>query len=255
MSRKQAALDFMKKRRLWIAGTAIVLLVLARLVAVSPTFQHCMAQQPTLAPGQSSNNERTVTLFLVCLDKVLDANSNSIVAAFTFVLAISTIALWRATRESVRLAQKTLTDLERPYVYAMPTVHTLAEYFRGTVDAATVTFRIKNIGRGPARAEHCICSATLVASEHERPGTQFRWEVAEFALGQGDQVEHTFDLTSAFPRTPGTIENIQRNFRLVYISPWVSYLDAAGASHDTIETWRLFLQSGTLTRVRIDRHT
>lgn len=46
------------------------------------------------------------------------------VAFFTFVLSISTIALfattvalWRVTRKSADVAERALTDLERPYIY------------------------------------------------------------------------------------------------------------------------------------------
>ncbi len=114
----------------------------------------------------------------------LNQNSPAIVAAFTAVLAFSTIALWKATGQSVELARRVATELERPYVYAMPLQHTLDEYFSGSSKTASVTVRLKNIGRGPARVRHCICSAGLVRSEDERPGSQHRWDVRSSRWGR-----------------------------------------------------------------------
>ncbi|MEW5918210.1 MAG: hypothetical protein AB1762_17540, partial [Gemmatimonadota bacterium] len=187
----------------------------------------------------------------------LDTHSGFVMALLTAIYVLTTVLLAHSALRSHRLAEehlKVTRELERPYVYAMPVANTIKAYFQQPAIAPTVTLRVKNIGRGPALVNHCICTAGLVASEADKPSAQFRWEVPEFALGPGDSVDRVFDVTSALPISVATIENIQRNIRLVYISPWVSYSDVAGTTHDSIETWRLYYEPGELRRQRVDRH-
>ena len=47
----------------------------------------------------------------------LERTTSDPVAAFTLVLSLSTIALWLVTRRSADIAERTFSDLERPYVY------------------------------------------------------------------------------------------------------------------------------------------
>jgi hypothetical protein len=88
------------------------------------------------------------------------------VASFTALLFISTMALWWATRRSVKIAEKALTELERPFVVVDIPESRCSEavipiYRDGqrtaralTIESATLT--VSNYGRTPAllRAIH-----------------------------------------------------------------------------------------------------
>jgi hypothetical protein len=88
------------------------------------------------------------------------------VAFFTLVLSISTIALWRATRSSVRVAERALTELERPFIgievvnsgFTVESAATEPYVMMGT----RLVFHFANYGRTPATLtevldEFCIC--------------------------------------------------------------------------------------------------
>jgi hypothetical protein len=47
----------------------------------------------------------------------VSAAATIIIALFTAVLGVSTVFLWFATRRSARIAERALTELERPFVY------------------------------------------------------------------------------------------------------------------------------------------
>lgn len=257
-SRGQFYLKVLWQWRLWIFSALIVLFFVVVPIAISPTFQECIAQQPSNAASQTNNYSSSIFLVptLLCVGEFVHVYAESIIALFTVILAASTIGLWWATWTSVRLTQKTFTDLERPYVYMMPRDNSFKGYFAGNDAGAIIGIVIKNIGRGPARIMKCHCDAGYFSPETKRGDyAQFRWEVGEFALGQGDSINHTFRVTPGFPLSPGTLENIQRNFRLIHINTWVEYLDAAGNRHVSSETWRYFLESDELSRVTIHGHT
>jgi hypothetical protein len=80
------------------------------------------------------------------------------VAVFTAVLSVSTIGLLRATRRSTNIAERALTDLERPWLFHEGT----AIEWRGQPGGSSPTnnfwinFKFKNVGRAPALTEECL---------------------------------------------------------------------------------------------------
>jgi hypothetical protein len=79
-------------------------------------------------------------------------------AIFTSVLAISTIGLWLVTLKSARIAERALTQLERPHLRFTPQGHTLKQFWSeilredsGAIRANTeILFVFKNYGKYPA---------------------------------------------------------------------------------------------------------
>lgn len=70
-------------------------------------------------------------------------------AFFTFALTVSTILLWFSTRESVKFARRSLSDLERPYIF----VHEISSLQRAEYDFAVIKYSVGNYGKLPAVIE------------------------------------------------------------------------------------------------------
>jgi hypothetical protein len=79
--------------------------------------------------NEKTNHEYCATHYIATalffhLGAFFKENGEALIAAFTVVLAISTIGLWYSTRDAARgaeraatIAERTLTDLERPWVF------------------------------------------------------------------------------------------------------------------------------------------
>jgi hypothetical protein len=73
-------------------------------------------------------------------------------AIFTYKLWVSTNYMWKATKQSVDIAERSLTDLERPFRY-MQITHTgaaLAELGIMNITGDDIRYRFVNYGRTPA---------------------------------------------------------------------------------------------------------
>lgn len=84
-------------------------------------------------------------------------SSEGIIAAFTVVLAISTIALWDATQQSAKIAERALSEHERPWLF-LDAVKIERRDHEGRSPIPNnyfVTLRWKNIGRSPAVIHNC----------------------------------------------------------------------------------------------------
>jgi hypothetical protein len=168
---------------------------------------------------------------------------NGLVTAFaTVMIVIFTGTLWRTSDDTLSAIKRQGSEflaIERPYVYAIPTGSSLRSYFEGETKPS-ITFVIKNAGRGPARIKHVICTVGVAKTYEEASHSQHRVDVAEtWVLAEKETETYTFDdlsvsLVGAIP------ESLNRNLQSVFITPWVSYIDAGGKTHDTMETWRLF---------------
>ena len=96
-----------------------------------------------------------------------DAHNGAFTALFTIILAISTILLWRATRDAARggeraanIAEQALTRLERPFVFvkeidlfterAPDTPGTYGGVRPGTITAYKMSAVLENGGQSPA---------------------------------------------------------------------------------------------------------
>jgi hypothetical protein len=160
-------------------------------------------------------------------------------------------ASWAAQREAKRAADAAEKALaaDRPHVYPMPIQSNLRAYFGGITNEANIRFRVQNVGKAPARIVHFIVSANPVSREGEMPGSQYRQEVRTYALGSGDYFEMDINIANSITARDDLNVSLRRNYRLLHISPWVSYLDPNGEVHDTTETWRFFME-GTPDELR-----
>ncbi len=80
------------------------------------------------------------------------------VAIFTGLLFASTAGLWFATLRSVRIAERAVTELERPYVFAHIETDAIERLFGNAVNIARhelgITFQ--NFGRSPAQLKEVM---------------------------------------------------------------------------------------------------
>src|SRR5215467_6016712 len=72
--------------------------------------------------GLSADSSYYTTIIVPTADFIheykdeITAGSTTVIAFFTVFLAISTIALWIATRRSANIAERALTELERAFI-------------------------------------------------------------------------------------------------------------------------------------------
>ncbi len=84
----------------------------------------------------------------------ITASSTAIIAIFTILLVISTIALWKATKRSATIAERALTELERPFIgieihsEGMNVANARTDPHVQLVE--DLVFRFANYGRTPA---------------------------------------------------------------------------------------------------------
>jgi hypothetical protein len=81
-----------------------------------------------------------------------------ITAAFTVVLGVSTIALWIATKRTAQIAERTLTEVERSWLFIEGATITRRDLPGQPIEPNNwyISFRCRNVGRTPATVEECI---------------------------------------------------------------------------------------------------
>ncbi|MFZ1922290.1 MAG: hypothetical protein WAU57_11740 [Xanthobacteraceae bacterium] len=144
----EISLGFLLATILWIG-------VLGWSLSYAPTDvekQDC--QQAAKAAGHKTEECKTLW----------ERTTSDPVAFFTFVLSISTIALfastaalWFVTRRSANIAERALTDLERPYIFFDAIQTNLTSFFNLLFDPYRMTpefwLDIVNYGRTPGNFE------------------------------------------------------------------------------------------------------
>ena len=86
------------------------------------------------------------------------AIATAFLAIFTYRLWVSTNHMWKATKRSADIAERSLTDLERPFLYIQIT-HTgaaLAELGVMNITGDDIKYRFVNYGRTPAHLVNYI---------------------------------------------------------------------------------------------------
>ncbi len=105
--------------------------------------------------------------------RVIDAHNSLVTAIATVVLTISTVMLWKATRDTAKIAEQTLRDLERPYIFvsefAWTAVNDRQEYL-GDLDYITLKYTVSNEGKIPAIIDH-VWSHISVGTSPDIVGT------------------------------------------------------------------------------------
>lgn len=79
-------------------------------------------------------------------------------AAFTGVLAISTIFLWNATKRTAQIAERALSEVERPWLFIEGATVSRRDLPGEPMEPNNwfISFRCRNVGRTPAVVEECI---------------------------------------------------------------------------------------------------
>ncbi len=106
----------MKQWRVFVAG--IITLVLSAFVVVfSKTTQQCVSAIPNYETHQKAHEGASYVAFSLlakvgCLGIFVDANANAIIALFTIVLTISTVAMWWETRKMASGGEEHARDMK-----------------------------------------------------------------------------------------------------------------------------------------------
>src|SRR3984893_3869189 len=135
--------------RAWIVSIAFLAPIFG-IIESSKPFQCCIKDQ--YARSATENFEKGISsvsvafdVYLVCLGHFTHDNAEAIIAAFTIVIALSTVFLWVATRDLVRGAEKTAKQQLRAYLSVENATrlgsHSLTPKF---------SLRFKNCGQTPA---------------------------------------------------------------------------------------------------------
>ena len=106
--------------------------------------------------------------YRICLGRFTHDNAEAIIAAFTIILALSTIFLWVATRDLVTGAEKTAERQLRAYVSVAPVRITNINPGR----VITVIYNFTNHGLTPA---HKVVQASVIRLEHHPLPRNFRF--------------------------------------------------------------------------------
>jgi hypothetical protein len=131
-------------------GAALILLCVW-IVSSSESFQSCIASPPDQSGPQNLEESRAAISIAVdgyrrCTGDFVHENGEAIIAAFTVILAFSTIFLWVATRSLVKGAERTARFQLRAYI-GIDQI-TISNVSAG--EKPLVHVRIKNYGQTPA---------------------------------------------------------------------------------------------------------
>lgn len=85
-------------------------------------------------------------------------STHDAVAVYTLILSVSTIALWAATRRSAQIAERALSEVERPWLFVQGATVTRRDMppVPLTPNFWYISFKCKNVGRSPAVMQECI---------------------------------------------------------------------------------------------------
>jgi hypothetical protein len=121
----------MLKQSTYFLASIIVLSGLLVIVerTSSPFFQTCIGDQQDTETNASPKDkppgyDAVFTSYVACTGRFIEGHGVGITALATIVIAAFTATLWMATSgmtqtagESVRIAERALADIERPYIY------------------------------------------------------------------------------------------------------------------------------------------
>jgi hypothetical protein len=161
----------------------------------------------------------------VALENASDKTTDWLLVGLNLFLVVSTFMLWRATSKSAQIAERTLVDLERPWLFLAG-----ATIRRRDLPGQPLTpnfwfikLHWKNVGRSPALTQECIfeCKPKVglpaePVYSNDHPGLNLPYTVAA-----GDTVE-----TSEVGPAPGQNEILVFYGRL-------TYTELNGKSHQT----------------------
>jgi hypothetical protein len=142
--------------RAWILSFSCFAVILL-IVVTSKPFQSCVKEHNyDRAADNFDNSVSSVKIFFEvyrsCLGEFTHDNAEAIIAAFTIMLALSTIFLWVATRDLVEGADKTAERQLRAYLLIDTAKFARPENENGDNQHWAIHLVFKNFGRTPAYA-------------------------------------------------------------------------------------------------------
>jgi hypothetical protein len=138
-----------------------------------------------LSQGQGGKVEEPQTFW----QGLIKDPSAAVTAFFTAVLSVSTIFLWRATHKTAQIAERSLTELDRPWLFL---AGVRIQRREGPHDPIVpnnffVSFTWKNVGRSPAIIVDCIVKFAEKSALQPRPDySNFIELQAEATVGNGE---------------------------------------------------------------------
>jgi hypothetical protein len=178
-----------------------------------------------------------------------------VLAVFTCVLAVSTFFLWlvtgtaaRAALRSADVAERALTDLERPFLLpSLPPV--VFEARRDQRNREFLRYGFCNYGRTPAIITHRDAKCVITDSPLEipdisestvpnlvlAPGEKYKWEYA-------DLIRISFnDISNIIIPSDGNHVSLSPSLpagKDMYFFIFIRYVDIFKRSHDTLRCWK-----------------
>jgi len=145
-------MDALKRHWGILAAIVVILLIVYPSLALSPTFQTCVHGIPSYTTGEHQREGLPYFLFfqvrlIGCAGPFVDVNANAIIAVFTIILAVSTIALWIATQSTLNHAERSAERELRAYLSVEPLGITRMVGAQTGIGQITV----RNVGRVSAR--------------------------------------------------------------------------------------------------------
>lgn len=144
-----------------------------------------------------------------CSGHFLEKNAEGVIAAFTVVLAISTMMLWDSTRTAATAARDAalhIPTVERAYVYAGPQI------IRMDDKMCAASIKMKNYGKTPAIIERCTLKFQSEYPIDAPPDWKNMSHIADFALADGE--------TAVWPDEPWGTQQLDQRFILGGIQYW-----------------------------------
>ncbi len=172
---------------LWGLGTAIALSVVVWFVVSSQGFRDCEQHQGQYPTAQNTydksaailvSDPSVVSIWLSCSGGFANENGAAITALATIALVLSTILLWRVTkvsaqagRDSVDIARRALTELERPFLaFKVSQTGVEVDSLGVVAPKGNLISFFENIGRTPAiLIEHCDHVLVVPRGEFPQP--------------------------------------------------------------------------------------
>jgi hypothetical protein len=152
----------------------------------------------------------------------------SVLALFTGIVGGSTIGLWLATNRNAKIAERALTEHERPWLFLEGANVRLRDPRTATIIQNNwfISLRFENVGRSPAIVTDCICKIAEMSSLGEFPDYSGGFQVGvQRTISVGETVET--DETG-----PAPTRTNQRGPELVFFGKMV-YSELNGKLHNT----------------------
>lgn len=221
--------------RAWILSIAFLAAVWV-VVESSQPFQECVEE--IYYNPETNNFEKSIPSFSVafdvyrtCLGHFTHDNAEAIIAAFTILLALSTIFLWVATRDLVRGAEKTAERQLRAYVFAYNGQVNVVQIGATKTLAYKLSIELRNFGQTPARRYTTWIDNTVTNVDDlpftERPPLIDKKRSAPTIIGPTASITIEFST----PFEIGELDAIRDTKKAIFIWGGCDYVDVFGREH------------------------